>query len=68
VGGCQGPGQLLPHSFRSRAGGENKVKKLVGRDKDREIAYRLPSQAKQMQLEENQPTLLLIKKKNRVEW
>ena len=36
----------------NRTRGENKMKKLVGRDKGREIAYQLPSQAKQTQLGE----------------
>jgi len=34
-------------------GGEYKIKKLLGQDKDREISYQLPSQAKQTQLGEN---------------
>ena len=37
----------------NRIGEENRMEKLVGRDKDREIAYQLPSRAKQTQLGEN---------------
>jgi len=38
----------LPFPLLSRTGGENEMKKLVGQDKGREIAYQLQSQAKQI--------------------
>ena len=37
----------------SRTRRENKIKKVVGKGKDREITYQLSSQAKQIQLGEN---------------
>ena len=43
----------LSLTLLSRAGGENKMKKLVGRDKDRGIACHLPLQAKQSWLGED---------------
>lgn len=47
--GFQTPTQVLALSLslRNRTGGNRKVKKAVGRDKDRGITYQLLSQAKQ---------------------
>ena len=33
--------------------GENKIKKIMGWDKDREITHQVPSQEKQTQIQEN---------------
>lgn len=53
LAGGQMPTQLLSHSHLQQVGGENTMKKLLGQDKDREMAYQLPSQAKQARLVEN---------------
>jgi len=50
----------------NRTGGKNKIKKLIGWDKNREITYQLLSWAKQIRLVEDKFNLLLIK--NRVGW
>lgn len=60
---CQMPTKWHSHSPSSTGqGGENKMKKLVGQDKVREIAYQLLSQAKWAPLGENN----LLPIKNRV--
>jgi len=48
LAGCHVSTKLLSHSILlSRAGGENKMKKLMDRDRDREITHEFPSGAKQ---------------------
>jgi len=43
----------LPLSLLNRTGVENRMKTLLGQDKDREVTYQLLSQAKQTQLAED---------------
>jgi len=50
----------------NKAGGENKVKRLMGQDKDREIKYQVPSPAKQTQPGEDACQLLTLK--NKIRW
>lgn len=47
LAGCQAPTELLSLRFLKRSGGENRIKKLVGRDEGRDITFQLPSWAKQ---------------------
>lgn len=63
---------LSPCPILSRLGGKIRMRKLMGQDKDRETAYQLQSEAKQIQLEENSfnqfPLKLIwvVKTKNKV--
>jgi len=51
LGWLPGAHQTVPSfSFLSKAGGERKMKNLVGRDKNKDIAHQLLSQANQTQL------------------
>lgn len=54
VVGSPWPCQLFSHSTTSTGwGGENKMKKCVDWDRDKEITYQLLPQAKQTELGEN---------------
>jgi len=57
------PTQPLSLPLLSRTGGGNQIEKLVGQDKDREIAHQSPSWAKQTQLGEFDLILLPINNK-----
>lgn len=50
VAGC--PPGSLPTLHPQQVRGENKIKKLMGQDKEREFTYYLPSRAKQTRLGE----------------
>lgn len=47
LAGCRAPTELLSLRFLKRSGGENGIKKLVGREEGRDITFQLPSWAKQ---------------------
>lgn len=47
--------------FLNSMGEENKVKKFMGQDKDKEITYLLPSRTKQIELGEDKFHLLSMK-------
>lgn len=66
MAGCQTPTQPLSHSPSEQDGGENKIIKLVSRNKDKEITLQLPSWAKQSQLGEDELNVSLTK--NRIGW